>query len=161
MLKPTAMRDQIDLTPAIFFASIITVVAVARGAGLDRLLADTIIASIPLSPDGGLSAIYSVYGFSLVLSHLTTAPAAPAVLVPFAASLSEASGLSLPVVTMTQLIGIATPAIPYQAPPLIVAMSISKVPNAVFLRLCLYLAVAVTLLGIPLTYLWWQVIGLV
>ena len=160
MLKPTAMKEQIDLTPPIFFASIITVVATARGAGLDQMLADFVIQKLPLG-DGGLSSFYGVYGFSLILSHLATAPAAPAVLVPFAEPLSQATGLSLEAVSMTQILGISTPVIPYQAPPLIVAMSISKVPNAVFLRLCLWLALAVTVIGVPMTYLWWQIIGFV
>lgn len=161
MLGPTAMREQIDLTPAIFFASIITVVAVARSVELDQLLAALIIEALPLSDGSGLASVYAVYGFSVLLSHLTTAPAAPAVLVPFAASLSDATGLSLNAVSMTQIIGIATPAIPYQAPPLIVAMSISKVPNAVFLRLCLWLALAVTVIGVPLNFVWWRLIGFV
>jgi di/tricarboxylate transporter len=161
MLKPTAMREQIDLTPAIFFASIVTVVATARAAGLDQVLADAVIGALPLDPGGGLGSVYSIYGFSVILSHLTTAPAAPAVLVPFAEPLSQATGLSLEVISMTQIIGIATPLIPYQAPPLIVAMSLSKVPNAVFFRLCLWVALAVTVLGIPLTYFWWQLIGFV
>ncbi len=160
MLKPTAMKEQIDLTPAIFFASIVTVVATARGAGLDQILADFVIEKLPLG-GGGLSSIYGVYGFSLILSHLTTAPAAPAVLVPFAEPLAQATGLSLEAVSMTQILGISTPAIPYQAPPLIVAMSISKVPNAVFLRLCLWLAFAVTVIGVPITVFWWQAIGFV
>ncbi|MEP2028268.1 MAG: anion permease [Paracoccaceae bacterium] len=159
MLNSTAMREQVDLTPAIFFASIVTVVTVAREAGLDQLLADIIIKELPLNGEGGLPAIYAVFGSSLLLSHLTTAPAAPAVLVPFAAPLAEASGLSLEVVSMSQMLGISTPAIPYQAPPLIVAMSLSKVPNAVFLRLCLWLALAVTVVGVPVTYFWWQIIG--
>ena len=161
MLKPTAMKEQIDLSPAIFFAAIVTVVAVARGAGLDRMLADIIIGALPLNPDGGLGSIYAVYGFSLALSHLTTAPAAPAVLVPFSQPLAEATGFPLEVISMIQIVGISTPAIPYQAPPLIVAMSLSKVPNAVFLRLCLWLALAVSLVGVPLMYLWWQLIGFV
>ncbi len=161
MLPASAMKEKIDLSPAIFFTSIVTVVAVARSAGLDQVLADFLIANLPLSPEGGLASVYGVYGFSLVISHLTTAPAAPAILVPFAQSLSEATGLSLDAISMTQIIGISTPAIPYQAPPLIVAMSISQVPNAVFLRLCFWLAVAVTFLGVPITYLWWQLIGFV
>ena len=161
VLGPTAMKEQIDLSPPILFASIVTVVAVARGVGLDQILADWIIGILPLDGAGGLSSVYSIYGFSLVLSHLTTAPAAPAVLVPFAGSLADASGLPLEVVSMTQIIGISTPAIPYQAPPLIVAMSLSKVPTAVFLRLCIWLTVAVTLIGVPLTYFWWQLIGFV
>ncbi|MEP3638189.1 MAG: SLC13 family permease [Paracoccaceae bacterium] len=161
LMKPTAMREQIDLTPPIFFASILAVVAVARGAGIDQLLASQIVGLLPLNSEGGLSSIYTVYGFSVALSHLTTAPAAPAVLAPFAASLSETTGLSLEAISMVQILGISTPLIPYQAPPLIVAMSISKVPNIVFLRLCFWLAVFVTIIGIPATYLWWHVIGFV
>lgn len=161
MLPGSAMKEKIDLSPAIFFTSIVAVVAVAREAGLDQVLADFIIGRLPLSEDGGLWSVYVVYGFSLAISHLTTAPAAPAVLVPFAQSLSDATGLSLEVVSMTQIVGISTPAIPYQAPPLIVAMSISQVPNAVFMRLCFWLAVAVTVIGVPITYFWWQLIGFV
>ncbi len=161
MLSPRAMREQIDLTPAIFFTSIVTVVAVARAMGLDEVLADFIIGIFPLNSSGGLSSIYGAYGFSLLLSHLTSAPAAPAVLVPFAEPLAQATNLPLEVISMTQIMGISTPAIPYQAPPLIVAMSMSKVPNRVFLRICLWLALAVTLLGVPLTYFWWQLIGFV
>lgn len=161
MLPASAMKEKIDLSPAIFFTSIITVVAVARSAGLDQVLADFYIENLPLARDGGLWSVYSVFGFSFAISHLTTAPAAPAVLVPFAQSLSDATGLSLEAISMTQIIGISTPAIPYQAPPLIVAMSISQVPNAVFLRLCFLLALAVTFVGVPVTYLWWQLIGFV
>ena len=161
MLPASAMKEKIDLSPAIFFASIVTVVAVARSAGLDQVLADFLIVNLPLSTQGGLASVFGVYGFSLVISHLTTAPAAPAILVPFAQSLSEATGLSLNAVSMTQIIGISTPAIPDQAPPLIVAMSISQVPNALFLRLCFWLAIAVTFVGVPITYVWWQLIGFV
>lgn len=161
MLKPTAMKEQIDLTPAIFFASIVTVVAFAGAVELDQYLADAVIGVLPMNGEGGLSSVYAIYGFSVALSHLTTAPAAPAVLAPFAAPLAEATGLSLEAISMTQILGISTPAIPYQAPPLIVAMSISKVPNAVFLRICLWLALAVTVIGVPLTYGWWQLIGFV
>ncbi len=160
MLKPTAMKEQIDLAPPIFFASIFTVAATARAAGLDQSLAVFVIDKLPLG-DGGLSSIYSIYGFSLIISHLTTAPAAPAVLVPFAESMSQATGLSLEAISMTQMLGISSTAIPYQAPPLIVAMSISKVPTVVFLRICFWLAAAVTIVGVPLTYFWWQLIGFV
>ena len=161
MLGPNAMREQIDLSPPIFFAALVTIVAVARGSGLDQILADAIIGSLPLDPNGGLASAYSVYGFSLILSHFTTAPAAPAILAPFAPPLADATGLSLEAISMIQIMGISTPLIPYQAPPLIVAMSISKIPNAVYIRLCLWLGLAVALIGVPLTYGWWRIIGFV
>ncbi|MBF9037384.1 hypothetical protein LSUCC0246_02520 [Rhodobacterales bacterium LSUCC0246] len=157
MLSSTAMKEKIDLTPAIFLASIITVVTVATEAGLDHLVSDFILRILP-DQNGGLAAIFSVFGVSFVLSHLTTAPAAPAVLVPLAQNLSEATGLSMNTTLMTQIIGISTPAIPYQAPPLIIAMSLSKVPNLVFLKICMLLSLVVMMFGLPITYAWWSII---
>ena len=151
------MKEKIDLTPAIFLASIITVVTVATEAGLDHLVSDFILRILP-DQNGGLAAIFSVFGVSFVLSHLTTAPAAPAVLVPLAQNLSEATGLSMNTTLMTQIIGISTPAIPYQAPPLIIAMSLSKVPNLVFLKICMLLSLVVMMFGLPITYAWWSII---
>ena len=161
MLGPKAMREQIDLSPVLFIAAIFSVSALAREAGLDRRLADALIDGLAIGTGGPLATIYAIFLFSVVLSHLTTAPAAPLVLAPFAEPLATAGGLSLEVVFMVQIIGISTPVIPYQAPPLIVAMSISEVPNAVFVRLCAGLAAAVALVGLPLTYAWWRLVGLV
>ncbi|MEP3276634.1 MAG: SLC13 family permease [Stappiaceae bacterium] len=161
MLGSMAMRERIDLSPAIFFAALVTLSAVARDAGLDIQLADYLITHVPFSPDGGLASVYAVFFFAVIISHLTTAPAAPAILVPFALPLAEVTGLSMEVVSMIQIIGIATPLLPYQAPPLIVAMSLSNIPSALLTRLCLFMALAVTAIGVPLTYLWWQLMGII
>jgi len=63
-------------------------------------------------------------------------------------------------VSMAQIIGISTPLLPFQAPPLIVAMALAPIPAAALTRVCVALAVGVGLFGLPLTWLWWQVIGL-
>ena len=61
---------------------------------------------------------------------------------------------------MVQVIGISTPIIPYQAPPLIIAMALGHIPMAALFRVCLWLAAAVAFVGMPLTYLWWNYLGI-
>ncbi|MCV0428677.1 MAG: anion permease, partial [Roseibium sp.] len=159
LLSRTAMKEKVDLTPALLFGAIFCVSALARHVGLDHALADALIEKMALTPGQNIWNIYAIFGFSVLLSHLTTAPAAPLVLVPFAEPLATASGLSIETVAMTQMIGIGSPLLPYQAPPLIVAMSLADIPTGLLTRVCLALFAAVALIGLPLTIFWWHLTG--
>ena len=53
-----------------------------------------------------------------------------ALFTPLAQSFATASGLSLFTVLMIQGIGFATPVLPYQASPIVVAMGMGKIPFA-------------------------------
>ncbi|MCG6903671.1 MAG: hypothetical protein LJE68_13420 [Rhodobacter sp.] len=44
-------------------------------------------------------------------------------------------------------------------PPLIFAIALAQLPTAALTRICLILALAVAVPGIPMTYVWWRVIG--
>lgn len=160
LLPGSAMKEKIDLTPALLFGAIFCVSALARHVGLDVALANTLIEKMALVPGNPVWNIYAIFGFSVLLSHLTTAPAAPLVLVPFAKPLATASGLPIETVAMTQMIGIASPLLPYQAPPLIVAMSLADISTAILTRVCLALFAAVLVIGLPVTIFWWHLTGL-
>lgn len=159
MLDATAMRTKVDLSPAFFLAAVFAISAMAQSTGLGTAVADRLVPLLGLG-SGGLRDLYAITGLSVVLSHLTTAPAAPAVLVPMAAAFASQTGWSVETVAMTQVIGLATPILPYQAPPLIVAMSLATIPVSALMRVCIWLAVAVAVIGLPLTYLWWSWLGM-
>ena len=53
-----------------------------------------------------------------------------ALFTPLAQSFATASGLPLSTVSMIQGIGFATPVLPYQASPIVVAMGMGKIPFA-------------------------------
>jgi len=72
-----------------------------------------------------------------------------------------ASGLSLPAVLMTQLIGFSTVLFPYQVGPLIVPMQLSGERLGNLLKITLHLALLTFVLLLPLDYLWWQQVGLI
>jgi len=160
MLKSDAMKTSVDMTPVFFLAGVFGVSAVAQHVGLDTLVADNLVPSLGLSPDSSLHNIYAIAGFSTLISHLTTAPAAPVVLVPLASAMAEAANLPVLTVAMAQIIGIATPFLPYQAPPLLVAMALAPIPVPTLTRVCLVLAIGVAIIGIPLSWAWWGLIGI-
>jgi di/tricarboxylate transporter len=160
MLDATAMKTKIDMSPAFFLAAVFAISAVAEETGLGQLVADHLIPLMGLGQGSGLRDLYAVTGLSTLLSHVTTAPAAPAVLVPLAGTFATETGWPVETVAMVQVIGIATPILPYQAPPLIVAMAMAQIPVAALIRVCCGLALAVAVVGLPVTYLWWSWLGM-
>lgn len=160
MMAGDAMKTTVDMTPVFFLVGVFGVSAVAQHVGLDLLVADTLVPRLGLTAGSGLHDIYAIAGFSALISHLTTAPAAPVVLVPLAGAMASAADLPVITVAMAQIVGIATPLLPYQAPPLLVAMALAHIPVSTLTRVCLVLAIGVAVIGIPLTWLWWQIIGI-
>ena len=160
ILDETAMKTKIDLSTAFFLAAVFAISAVAQHTGLSTSIANAIIPLLYLGQGSDLRDLYAVAGISTFLSHFTTAPAAPAVLAPLAAAFATETGWSIETISMSQVIGLATPILPHQAPPLIVSMGLAQIPIAALLRICAGLAVAVAVVGIPLTYVWWTYLGM-
>lgn len=159
IVEPTAMKTQIDLSPIFFIAAVFCVSAVATTSGLSQTIADALIPRLGLGEGGSLRDLYAVTGFSMVISHLTTAPATPVVLAPLAGPMAEATGWPLETVSMAQVIAIGTTVLPYQAPPLVVALALAKIPIAALTRICVLMALATLGIGLPLTWAWWQAMG--
>jgi di/tricarboxylate transporter len=94
-----------------------------------------------------------------LLNFVVTANGVPALYTPLAHDLSQATGLPLLTVLMVQVIGYATPLMPYQASPIIVAMGMGKAPARDALRLCLLVAAVTFALLAPLDYFWFKALG--
>jgi di/tricarboxylate transporter len=93
------------------------------------------------------------------LSFVVTSNGVPALFVPLARDLAQASGLPLITVLMTEVVGYATPLLPYQAAPLVVAGSLGAIPFRENVRLCLLLAAVTALVLLPLDYGWFTLLG--
>jgi len=159
IVEPAAMKTQIDLSPAFFIAAVFCVSAVATASGLGQAIADALIPRLGLGEAGSLRDLFALTGFSMAISHLTTAPATPVVLAPLAGPMADATGWPLETVSMTQVIAIGTTVLPYQAPPLVVALAMAKIPIEALTRICVLMAVATLLVGVPLTWIWWSALG--
>lgn len=165
MLDRLAMKTSVDLSPMIFLAGVFAISSVAAHTGLAEDLAGAVIPKLGLARSeslwGDLQNLYAITGFSVFISHLTTAPAAPVLLAPLAQSMAEAVGWGTKTVAMAQMVGISTPLLPYQAPPLIVAIGLAQIPVRPLMRICAVLALAIAAFGVPLCYLWWRLLGVI
>lgn len=160
MLDATVMKTKIDMSPAFFLAAVFAISAVAQHTGLGTVVANQLVPMLRLGEGSDLRDLYAVTGLSTFLSHFTTAPAGPAVLAPLATYLANETGWTIETLSMVQIVGIATPILPHQAPPLIISMALAQIPIAALLRICAGLAVAVAVVGIPVTYVWWTYLGM-
>ena len=96
---------------------------------------------------------------STAVAAATTLPGVPAVMTPSAEALARLTGLPLATVLMTQVFGFSNVLLPYQSPPLLVAIQLGALPAAAVTRLCLALFTATALVLTPLDLVWWRVIG--
>jgi di/tricarboxylate transporter len=161
VLPATAMKTDIDFSMAFFIAAVFCISAVVTQSGLGARLADIFVPALHLGQGNGLRDLYALTGFSAALSHLTTSPAAGVVLAPLAGSMAQATGWTISTIVMIHNIGYSTTALPFQSPPLLIAIAMAQIPVGLLTRICLLTTLIVTGLGVPLTWVWWQLLGVV
>ncbi|MYL82346.1 sodium:sulfate symporter [Desulfovibrio aerotolerans] len=147
---------------AIFYvAGIVSLGAVADHSGLGASVARLAIAALPFSPEAPGLAFGLLSGLSTLVGLAVTLPGVPPVMTPLTADLAAAVGWSPMAVAMTQVVAFSSVILPYQAPPLVVAIQSGYLPGRDVTRLCL-LTAAITIIALwPLDYWWWRVLGLI
>jgi di/tricarboxylate transporter len=95
----------------------------------------------------------------MVLGMVATMPGIPAILSPIAGDIAAVTGMTLEQVLMLQVLGFSTLVLPYQVPPVLVALQVGGVPMQQAARVTLPLVALTWVLLIPLDYLWWVALG--
>lgn len=149
----------VNVRSCIYVAGIIGLTAVVTINGLGDWMGNQLIHIMPDTRDSPFLAYLSNTFIAGALSFAVTANGVPALFTPLAQSLSEITSLPLMTVLMTQVIGYSTPFIPYQAPPLVIAMAIGRVPLREGIRVCTILALVTYLFLVPLNYVWFAITG--
>ena len=150
---------KIDFGPLVYVAGILGLGAVIAHSGWGAELGAA-IAQVPgLGADQPLGNFATLTAAGIGVGLASTLPGVPAVLTPLAGDLAEATGLSIQSVLMLQVPGFSTPLLPYQAPPLIVAMQIARMRAAEAIKLVLAIALVTLTVLLPLDYLWWRLLG--
>lgn len=161
LISKNAFRDRMSFAPVLYIAGILSIGAIMIHNGLDERVGAFVLRLLDGGGAvGGIANFYLVTLLSMGVSLVTTAPAASALLVPVAADIGQATGLPLPGVLMTELVGFSTVLLPYQAPPLVVMLGLSQVRAFDLAKVCILVAAATLTIGVPLTFLWWRLIGL-
>lgn len=158
---PQAMKSEIDLSIAVLIAAVFAISAVINEVGLGETIADLVVPALALEGAGAQWQLAAITAFSSALSHLTIAPATPVVLAPLAETMGDATGWSIMTVAMAHNVGFSTTFLPYQSPPLLIGIAMAQIPIGPLTRVCLWLAIVSSVIGIPLTAVWWQWLSLI
>lgn len=149
----------VNIRTCLYVAGILGLAAVVARTGLGDLLGRALLAVAPLDPATPFRSFASLVGITALLNFVVTANGVPALFTPLARTFADAAGLPLLAVLMTQVLGYATPLLPYQASPLVVAMGMGGVPVRDGIRLCLALAAITFVVLMPLDYAWFRLLG--
>lgn len=159
VVAPKNFNASIDFGTTLFVAAALSLGALINSTGLGTMLGATLERVLPLAEGRDFLNFMSLTAMSFLTALVTTIPGVPTVLTPMAQTLADHSGMSLPAVLMTQVIGFSTLVFPYQVGPIVVAMNLSGERLGAVLRITLPLAAITLLVLAPLDYLWWGLLG--
>lgn len=161
LAPPTALADKTNLRPFFFVAGVLGVGALVADSGLGAEIAAFLGRWVTFDPARPFMNYMSLIGVSMVFGAAATVPGAPTFLVPLAQDLSAASGMSLMVVLMTQIVGLSAQILPYQSPPLVVAIGLGGVRIRDAILVILASTAATLVILAPLNFLWWRLLGFI
>ena len=158
LLPPKALQS-LNLEPLFYVAGIISLGTIVVHSGLGQRLATWALTVLPIHPGADAVNFATLSGLTALVGLLTTVPGVPAVITPLTASFAAASGFSPETVIITQVVGFSTVILPYQAPPLVLALQTGDLPLRDVVRVCLITAALSVLLLWPLDFLWLNFLG--
>jgi di/tricarboxylate transporter len=149
----------VNVRTCIYLAGILGLAAVVAWSGLGDLIGNAIIPLLPLDPASPAKSFASMVGLASLLNFIVTANGLPAVFTPLAKSLADHSGFQLVTVLMSQVLAYATPFLPYQAIPIVVAAGMARVPMRYAVLTCAAVAAISYAVLAPIDFLWFRALG--
>ena len=160
IVSPKSLNEQMHITPLVYVAGFLGVGALISHSGLGELVTQHLLSAAGVAPGEQSRNTVIFLGVAAVIGLLTTLPGLPAVLTPLAGQFSAASGLPVYTVLMLQVPAFSTVFLPYQSPPMMIAMHLGGVSMRSGTRLCLALALLTVAVLLPLDYCWYRLVGL-
>jgi di/tricarboxylate transporter len=161
LVSPRTFAERVSIIPLIYIAGILGVAALVADGGLGALLSRSLLHLANLAPGHATENLAILAAIDAALGFVTTVTSLPAVLTPLAGDFAAASGLPLYTVLMLEVVAFSIVFLPYQSPPMMIALHLGGVRLKSVTLFCLALAAVTIAVLIPLDYLWWRVLGLI
>lgn len=150
---------KLNFGPWFFVAGAISLGAVVRDSGLGPALGDYIFGGGALAGLPGAVQYAALVAGSVILAIFTTLPASPSIFTPLAGSIAETMNWPVEGVVLAQVPSFIFFAFPYQAPPILVGITMLAIPLRQAMRLFAAICLTGFLLLVPLHYLWGRFLG--
>jgi di/tricarboxylate transporter len=151
--------EQLNVATLLYIAGMLGLGALVAGSGLSRVVSAHLMRIFPLAPGHTLSNLAVLSTMGAAVAALTTVSGVPAVLTPLAVDFAAATGLQLLTVLMLQVVVFSTVFLPFESPPMMVALQLGNVSALAGAKLCLALAAVTIVVLLPLDYFWWRLLG--
>ncbi len=152
-------NTKINFGSIFFVAGVVGLGSIINYSGLGIWVGKGLLSVLPLSSETPFISYLSISIASALTGLITTQPGVPAVMVPLSTEISAATGFPIKAVLMMQVTGFSTVFLPYQAPPIIVALQMSGESTRSILKPLFYLAILTYVALVPLNYWWWRTLG--
>jgi di/tricarboxylate transporter len=159
MLSPKLFAERLNVVTLIYIAGILGLGALVADSGLAEAASAWLLAATHLSPGNTIANLAILGAIGAALALLTTVTSVPAVLTPLAGEFAAASGLPLLSVLMLEVVVFSTVFLPFQTPPMMIALQLGGIGLRPATRLTLSLAAVTLLVLLPLDYFWWRLLG--
>lgn len=159
LIRPDDTNPITPMRPLLYIGGILSLGAVVAETGFADHAANAFLAVADLQQGDDTRNFFVIVLASLGISVLGTAPTVPAVMMPLAAKLAAATGLSIGTIIMMQPPAFSTVLLPFQGPPIVIAMQLGKVRMADGIKVTLAVGLVSLLILLPLDYLWWVALG--
>lgn len=154
-----ASFSDIPLRTCFYIAALFGLTAVVNETGLGARIGHALLAVAPLEPGAHAKNFATLVGLSIGFLFAGTANGAPALYTALAGEFSAGSGLDLMSVLMVQVVGYSTLFLPYQAPPIVMAMDLAGLTLKDATKLTAVSGLASLIVAVPLAYLWFRLSG--
>jgi len=151
--------EKVQLPTLLYLGAVLSLASVMTATGAGQAFGDWLLSTVPLGEAGNFAVLAAMGGLAAITGLVATMPGAPAIAAPLFGDIAAMTGWSIEAVGLAQVLGYATPLLPYQVPPLVVALGMTGVRAADATRVLLLLAVTTTPVVLPVAYLWWSLLG--
>jgi len=159
LVDRAAFSREVNFPTLFYVGGILGFGALIGASGLGRELGAVVARLVPLAPGATALNFACLAAIGSVVALFATVTGVPAVMTPLAGGLAQITGMPLESVLMSEVLGFSNPILPYESPPLVVAMQLGGEGMGHAVKLCLWLGAATLLLLYPLDFLWWRVLG--
>jgi di/tricarboxylate transporter len=161
LVSPKTFVERVSIIPLLYIAGILGVAALVADGRLGTLLSRFLMQLTNLTPGHVTENLAILAAIDAALGFITTVTSLPAVLTPLAQDFATASGLPLYTVLMLEVVAFSIVFLPYQSPPMMIALHFGHVRLKPVTLFCVTQAALTIAVLIPLDYLWWRWLGVI